>query len=377
MAIISIPTSIGGVSLPGQVGQLASGPLAALFGSSKSTTILNYPTELSTDATKSHYVQFTIKDIVPGGWEKGTPETNITAPGAGNLVQSAGQNLQNVAQGAASSAVQSAGNLLGSVTNLAATALDTGLKVKPTVQNNGAYISLYMPDTLQANYDAHYQRIDLRNELGPIINNIRGIGELADNGLLSSKSFKDVVGSFSSDPYGIDKLSQLVSKGLLGSKDLGNVLLQGQGYAVNPQMQMIYQGLDMRTFQLEFLFTPKSQAEALNVNEIIYQFKRAASPTLAKATESATQNMYLIPPSIFNVNFFVKGVENKYLPRYGDCVLENISVDFAPNGWAAHANGGAPVQTRMSLQFREIEVVDRARLDEGFKNSAATQTGLR
>jgi hypothetical protein len=32
MAIISIPTSIGGVSIPGKTGQILSGPLAALFG---------------------------------------------------------------------------------------------------------------------------------------------------------------------------------------------------------------------------------------------------------------------------------------------------------------------------------------------------------
>ena len=66
MAIISIPTSIGGVALPGSAGKLASGPLAALFGG-KGVDTFSYPSDLAKDATKSHYVQFLVKEIVPAG----------------------------------------------------------------------------------------------------------------------------------------------------------------------------------------------------------------------------------------------------------------------------------------------------------------------
>ena len=64
MAFISIPTSVGGVALPGKLGSIASGPLSALFGN-RALPTLNYPTELATDATKSHYVTFKIKEVVP------------------------------------------------------------------------------------------------------------------------------------------------------------------------------------------------------------------------------------------------------------------------------------------------------------------------
>jgi hypothetical protein len=64
MAIISIPTSVAGVSIPGQLGKLATGPLSALFGSPGLKTV-SYPQDLATDATKSHYVQFSIKEIIP------------------------------------------------------------------------------------------------------------------------------------------------------------------------------------------------------------------------------------------------------------------------------------------------------------------------
>jgi len=76
----------------------------------------------------------------------------------------------------------------------------------------------------------------------------------------------------------------------------------------------------------------------------------------------------LIPPSLFNVSFMSQGKENPYLPKYADCVLEDIEVNFAPNGFAAHTDG-APVQTTLTLSFRETEIVDRARLQKGFNNA--------
>jgi hypothetical protein len=116
---------------------------------------------------------------------------------------------------------------------------------------------------------------------------------------------------------------------------------------------------------LAFTFTPKSQAEAKIVNNIIYQFKYYAAPALAQGKSTSSETMFLIPPAIFNVNFFVKGIDNKYLPKYADCVLKNIDINYAPNGFAAHVDG-APIQTHMTLQFEEIEIVDKSRLSKGY-----------
>ena len=84
MAIISIPSSVAGVSLPGSLSNLAKGPLSALYQGSGVTT-LKYPADLATDPTKLHYVQFSVKEIVPAGFTS----TNGTIPGqtvgVGNL----------------------------------------------------------------------------------------------------------------------------------------------------------------------------------------------------------------------------------------------------------------------------------------------------
>ena len=67
--------------------------------------------------------------------------------------------------------------------------------------------------------------------------------------------------------------------------------------------------------------------------------------------------------STFNIDLLYSGSTNPYLHRIGECVLESIAVDYAPNGWAAF-EGGAPVQTRMTLQFKETTYLTK----DDFKN---------
>jgi len=64
--------------------------------------------------------------------------------------------------------------------------------------------------------------------------------------------------------------------------------------------------------------------------------------------------------------------EAKIFKVYHECVLENMSVDYAPNGWAAFGDGH-PVQTRMTLQFREMDIVSKQDIDLAKFNEDNTQ----
>jgi hypothetical protein len=141
------------------------------------------------------------------------------------------------------------------------------------------------------------------------------------------------------------------------------VLTQGQGFAINPQLQMIYKGLPMRSFSLSFIFTPKSRHEAEVVNNIIHTFKYHSLPSLEQGKGASIDSMFLIPPSVFEVSFYNKGVENVYLPKYDKCVLESIDVDNTPNGWASHVDG-SPVQTKLTLQFKELSILHKDKIKE-------------
>lgn len=395
MAIISIPTSVGGVALPGQLGKAASGPLSLLF-QGKGVEKYHYPMDLAKDPSKSHYVEFFIKEIVPAGYKtkngvktvkgksfnplQGTLGSNTPV---GNVLSDANQWIQNNLTG--TGLVGEAANVFKSTLNFAVDTLTEGVQISPQTTVAKSFISLYMPDGLIANYNQDYNDISLTDSMGPLLNTIRGIDQLAGktindiytSGKVSSSEeaislAKKVWSSVSSDPAAISAITNKI--GQYTSSDFGNALLQAQGYAFNPQLQMIYRGTGFRSFDLSFTFTPNSKEEAQMVNNIIYAFKYFAAPTLASG-KSSIESMFLIPPAIFNVKFKINGVENTYLPKYADCVLNDISVNYAPNGYAAHVDG-APIQTQLSLHFTEIEIVERDRLSKGY-SSPSDEQGLR
>lgn len=393
MAVISIPTSVAGVSLPGQLGQIAKGPLSALYGG-KGVQTLKYPSDLATDATKNHYVQFSIKEVIPSGYSTKAPTTPGQSINLGGISQAAGALGGLIADGVKSVVSDidpnsAAGALAKATSEITSEAIDsipgswqkaasaigqyipTSLQISPTTTQSKAYISLYMPDTLTAQYSADWQEMSL-TDLGAGISTLRMIDQLAGNAgqTLSKDSLGKSLGNLAStDPAVTATVANLlgatgVGSNLIDAKAIGDVLLKGKGYAINPQLQMIFKGVGFRHFQLTFMFTPKSLQESTEVDNIIKTFKYHFSPGLEAGKSDSTQSMFLTSPSIFNVQFKIGQNENQYAPKYGDCVLSDIDVNYAPNGFAVHENG-APVQTTLNLTFKEIVIVDRDKIAQG------------
>jgi hypothetical protein len=347
MAIITIPSSIAGVSLPGSLSNLARGPLNALFQGTGIET-LNYPSDLATDPTKSHYVTFYVKELVPvdynsnEGVEQG--QKVYVGQNAVDLFEKSGYKAADV------------------VTK----GVSAGISITPKRFEARNVISLYMPDNLIANYNSDYSDFSLTSVGGSTIRNIDEV-----IGQLNKIDTKNVLGSLKniigSDPAVTALATQAFSKQLgavgINGENLGQVLLKGQGQSINPQLQLMYNGLQLRQFSLSFVFTPKSKDEAQTVARIIKMFKYHFSPGLEKGKDNSSNSMFLQAPSIFNVKFKINNVENEYLPKYGDCVLTDIDVNYAPNGWAAFEDG-SPVQTTLNLQFKETEIVDKTRILE-------------
>jgi hypothetical protein len=137
--------------------------------------------------------------------------------------------------------------------------------------------------------------------------------------------------------------------------------LSTQGLALNPVNQFLFDGIDFRSYQMAFTFTPYSREEAKTVREIIKVFRTYALP---KITNGAA-GMFFIPPGTFNVEFLFNGKENKFITKVAESVIESIDVNYSPNGWAAHEDG-SPVQTVVTINFKEIELIDRKKVLAGF-----------
>lgn len=226
-----------------------------------------------------------------------------------------------------------------------------GFSLKRNIQKSSDVIVLFMPDSLQANYEHNYDEISVTATLG-------AAGMLAQALADSAGGAKGA-----SDPFVLEAASKVAGRlpGVQSSEELTNLLLFGTtGRAINPQMEVLYNSPRLRTFTFDFRLVPRSQPEAETIQKIVNKFKYYSAPTI----EANTSGRYYIPPSRFILEFHHRGKENPYLFKTRQCVLESISLDYAPNGYATHYDG-APIETRMQLIFKETTMISRADLDPG------------
>jgi hypothetical protein len=338
----------------------------------------NYPRDLATDPSKSHYVTFSIKEIVPAGFTSNAPSTGGDSvkplSNVGSLLPtSTAPTADEIAYGeligipaTSTSSTSALNQFVTGIGDALKVVSGLNLKVSPRLTTPVKAISLYMPDTLEANYNSSYTEMSLAADTGLLqtvreLNQVAGdVGKAIGSGSLKS-GVQSLFNSASTDPAVIALATKLASKVGIDVGQLGSFLLKGQGYAINPQMQMLYQGINLREFNLSFTFTPKTETDSQTIDKILWIFKNYSLPTLTAGSQTSTDSLFLIPPSIFNVNFFNNNKENQYLPKYGDCALMSVGVNYAPNGWAAFDNG-APVQTTLNLHFKEIQALDRGKM---------------
>jgi hypothetical protein len=363
MANISIPSSTPNARSSG----LLAGPLSVLYSGVKPITMYNYPLELGTDATKSHYVQIGVYEVQPATY---SATGDLSSPGKSDVnlnLQNIGQGIQNLTtaatnlgqeNGAISEGVQTAINKGAALVNKL---LSKGFAISPPLSKLKNLISLYMPDSIDARYNAEYTEMELTGQFGKAVNTLRTVDHVVNTMNKVGMSKETTAKALSTDPAVVKAAIDFAGGAFGIGTGLGDLLLQGQGYAINPQLQMIYKGLPLRSFSLSFLFTPKSRQEADIVNNIIHTLKYHSLPSLEQGAKGSIDSMFLVPPSVFDVKFMNKGFENTYLPKYDKCVLESIDVDNTPNGFAAHIDG-SPVQTRMTLQFKELYILDKKKL---------------
>ena len=151
--------------------------------------------------------------------------------------------------------------------------------------------------------------------------------------------------------------------GLLNSVAPGaGVMAQIQsGRAITPKMELMFNGIGRREFTYEFTFIPKSALEAASIKQIIKQFKLNMSADYIEGSGFREMNL----PGTFDITYMYQGGENKNLNRISTCVLQSADVTYGGDRFQTYAEG-VPQQTKLTLKFKEMEIITKSRIEDGF-----------
>ena len=316
------------------------GPLDPLYNSAYDFDGLYYPRDLGS-STRGHYIVFYINVASQSSYIKGSSYTGSTMGGYTDvgIIEAGGRTAINQDNQAKAGPVSSQ-NLMSAL---------TVRKTKRITQG----IALYMPETVNVSYNANWQSENLTDALGQFgkygVAAAQGIDYAANLGNRTSSNMSA-------------SIAEILGDAVSNKVGLGNVTdfaLFASGVAVNPQLEVLFKGTEMRDFQFDFLFSPFDEEESKNVVAIINTFKFHQAPEVT----TSTAGRYFVPPSEFDIDFFKDGQINDKIHQIGTCVLSGITVDYAPNGWSTFENG-MPTQIRMTLQFKETEIVTKERVQK-------------
>ena len=209
-------------------------------------------------------------------------------------------------------------------------------------------IAIYMPQTLKFNLAADYGAADIGGALGAFakikdaINNGTGFTG-PDMGAIAQQAGKLATG-----------LSSFFTGGL--GEGIGAAVQRRTGIAPAAMTEMIFNGIDYRTFSFTFKFTPRSRKESDVVNNLLHAIKDAMLPTKIGTKSIAA---YQVPHEF--VIRFMKGTKiNPYLDQIGLCACTGVDIDYGSDKFSTHASGD-PVSIDATLTFRELELMERTR----------------
>jgi len=130
-----------------------------------------------------------------------------------------------------------------------------------------------------------------------------------------------------------------------------NTLSRTQGAVLNPNMELLFNGPQLRPFNFTFKLSPRSKKEAESVRGIIRFFKQGMSPI---RTES---NLFLKAPHTFQIQYLHKGEEHKFINKIKECALLSFVVNYTPESNYATFTDGAMVSYEIQMQFTELEPI--------------------
>lgn len=191
---------------------------------------------------------------------------------------------------------------------------------------------------------------DLGRIMGGVLNTGGGIANLLNQ---QTADFKEVVASSVS--------ASLLQKTLGLQVEPSDILARTTGKVVNPNMELLFRSSNMRRFELQWKFTPRSADEGAMIRKIIKFMKVNSLPYF-----TTSQNL-INTPNVFFIRYMNGNTRNKALPQPKICALVSFAIDHSPDGqgWSAFEDS-QPVSTVFTMTFSELTPLFKNEVERDF-----------
>jgi len=132
---------------------------------------------------------------------------------------------------------------------------------------------------------------------------------------------------------------------------LDQIISRQTGEIFNPNLELLFNGPTLRAFKFQFKMMPRNKDESDQVKRIIRTFKTNMAPKTNQG------RLFLNTPNIFELRYRQGATDHKFLHKFKQCVLQDLSVNYTGEGNYATYDDGTPISMVMDLTFKELEPI--------------------
>jgi len=135
--------------------------------------------------------------------------------------------------------------------------------------------------------------------------------------------------------------------------DPNQFITRATGKAINPNLELLFAGPKLRSFQFSFEFAPQNIEDANVTRRIMRFFKQGMLPSRA-----ASSDLFLMSPNVFRLGFMNGQDKIRSLNSFKLCALTTCQINFTPDGFYQSYDDpdviSQPVRSIMTLGFTEL-----------------------
>lgn len=157
----------------------------------------------------------------------------------------------------------------------------------------------------------------------------------------------------------IAALSGAAVGSLGGTVTPSQIVSRATGQVFNPNLELLFNGVNLRVFPFTFEFFPRNKEEADEVKLILRRLKYSMLPEKGGAA-----GIFISAPYIFQLEYMKGRNKHPFLNRFKPMALTNMSVNYTGSNTYSTFYDGSPTHIKVQLLFKELNPIYKEDYDE-------------
>ena len=143
-----------------------------------------------------------------------------------------------------------------------------------------------------------------------------------------------------------------------GTTSPEGILARQSGAILNPNMELLFGGVQLRTFSFDFDFAPRDPRESNEIKKIIRAFKVSMNAKNGStSTDNADSGLFISSPDVFQLTYKTGSKSHEFLHKFKPMALLNMAVNYTGAGTYATYDNTAPIHMKMNLTLQELNPI--------------------